>query len=267
MLLITRKKLDEFVKIVFDSNVWEKVTHPDAEPYSIIRHKIEMQNITPYICEIAISLESIQKKHRAGFFESYQPSAKIVNCDSAGNSITASICFGPNNADHPSLPEILKKRLEVAKYIGFKVIHMNRFGTVRTNEIPTEMFLQPESGEKVWKKSSDRFTEFDEFIKSIEAGQHEYNRLTQEFGIQSASIPGLARKIPASQHKRFAKAIAEWADGDSLAACYQEDIRYFCTDDRAKNAGKSSVFSLENIAKLSDRFGIKILSSEDVAVL
>lgn len=264
--MISRKKLDESVKIVFDSNVWEKVTHLDAEPYSIIRHKIETQNITPYICEIAISLESIQKKHRAGFFESYQPATKIVNCDSDGTSITANICFGPNNEAHPPLPEILINRLEAAKRMGFKVIHMNRFGTVRTNEIPTEMFLQPESVEEFWK-SSERFTEFEEFIKSIEAGQHEYNQLTQEFGIQSASIPGLARKIPASQHKRFAKAIAEWADGDSLAACYQEGLNYFCTDDKAKNAGKSSIFSLENIAKLSGKFGIKILSSKNVSVL
>ena len=56
------------MNVTFDSNVWEKVIDEDDHPFSKIKHKIRTGEILPYICEIALSLEAIQRKLRAKFF-------------------------------------------------------------------------------------------------------------------------------------------------------------------------------------------------------
>lgn len=256
------------MEIIFDSNVWEKVVSSESEPYVTIRKNIENEKITPFICEVSISLESIKKKYRARFFESYEPIFEEVHHESDKQSIRGSICFKPNNDSHPPLPKILLQKLDLARVLGFKVIRMNRYGTVRTNEIPQDMYYDSnsESMEEFWHRA-DLFVECAEFISMLGAGQAEYNEFVEEFKIQARSVSHLPKEIPADQHKRFSKAVAEWADGDLLAACYQNDIQYLCSDDRGKNAGSSSAFATQNLAMISECFNINILSSCDAAQL
>lgn len=254
------------MKIVLDSNVWEKVIESEAEPYQTINEKIRAKVLVPYICEVALSLESIRKLHRAVFFETYKPQVIFEDLPSERNSIRGRVCFAPNCEAHPGLPEVLMRRLGLAQRLGFQVIRMNRFGTVRTNEVPKEMYEEIQSKEEFWTRCA-LFEACVSFIETMGCGQLLYNRLKQEFGLQGGSLASLAGRIPASKIKTFAKAIGEWSDGDSLAACYSSGIHLFCTDDGARNAGKSSVLFPENIAKLSRRFNIDVVSSASAVEL
>lgn len=250
--------------VVFDSNVWERVVHLDAEPFDTIRRKIRSAHIAPYICEVAISLESIRKVDRSGFFETYSPNIEFQTLPSNNNETHGLVCFSPNNEAHPPLSKVLLARLEQAHQLGFKVIHMNRFGTVRTNEIPKDMYMEVGSMEEFWA-DADRFAECAGFIEMLSAGQYEYNKLVNSLNLRRLSLIEVARKIPREKHKAFSNAIAEWVDGDSLAACYSKGFKYFCTADRGKNSGPSSIFSANKIARLSVQFPIEIISSEMAA--
>jgi len=254
------------MKIVFDSNVWEKVVDLDAYPYKQILQKIKLRHIYPFICEAAISLESIRKLHRAGFFNSYEPKVEFQSLPSTGDTFGTRVCFSANNELHPPLPEVLLQRLQQAARLGFKVIRMGRFGTVRSSEIPEEMFCETPPETEFWKEA-ERFAECEGFIYDLPAGQYQYELMVNKLRARGLSVAGVASNVPPGKRKKFSEAIAEWVDGDSLAACYSKGISYFCTDDRGRNAGATSVFGAANIARVAEVFGINVLSSNDVAQL
>ena len=68
------------MNVTFDSNVWEPVIDEDDDHFVKIKDKICTGEIRPYICEIALSLEAIQRKMRAKFFENYEPSTIFEEC-------------------------------------------------------------------------------------------------------------------------------------------------------------------------------------------
>lgn len=249
------------MKIVLDSNVWEKVVDSKAEPYRTINSKIRGKLLVPFICEAALSLEQIPRMRRAGFFKTYKPKFEIKDTQSVDNRVSTEFSVSPNNELHPGLPEVLISRLALAQKLGFKVIHMNRFGTVRTNEIPEDMYVQFDENGGFWRRA-ELFSEFVSFIEKMGCGQSQYGSFKREFGLYDGSL-----RIPENKHNAFIKAIAEWSDGDSIAACYSMGIHLFCTDDRGRNAGCASVFFPENIKKISERFEIKVISSSNAAEL
>jgi hypothetical protein len=75
------------------------------------------------------------------------------------------------------------------------------------------------------------------------------------------------RNAPESENGNIAKAIAEWADGDSVACHIVIGGDYFCTRDIAKKAGDKSIFSEKNIEWLEKEFNFKIISPEDLAII
>ena len=68
-----------------------------------------------YLCEIAISLESIQKSARRKFFENYNPSFNFTAEVGPDGGIDGCFQMGPNNASHPGLAPILSEKLLKAR--------------------------------------------------------------------------------------------------------------------------------------------------------
>ena len=72
---------------------------------------------------------------------------------------------------------------------------------------------------------------------------------------------------PDSENGIIAKAVAEWADGDSVASHIAINGDYFCTNDNAKKAGSNSVLSDKNIQVLNTEYGFKKISPTELAKL
>ncbi|WAC03069.1 hypothetical protein N7U66_05425 [Lacinutrix neustonica] len=70
-----------------------------------------------------------------------------------------------------------------------------------------------------------------------------------------------------SENSVIANAVAEWADGDSLASHPAINGDYFCTNDNAKKAGTNSVLSLNNMNILNQEFGAKKINPTELAEL
>jgi len=72
-------------------------------------------------------------------------------------------------------------------------------------------------------------------------------------------------QAPEHEAGHIAKAIAEWADGDSVASHLAVGGDYFCTRDAAQKAGDKSIFSQPNLNWLRSDHGFQIISLEERA--
>ncbi len=253
------------LKVTFDSNVWEKVVSGDNK-FLKIRDNILSGNIEPYICEIAISLESIRKRERLSFWKGYESKAEIVGEKFEENKFSGTICFGPNNEAHPGLHHVLKDCLLKANSMGFKVLTMTNIGTVRSPVIPDEMKISFSKIDDFWEYA-DELNDCSNFIQSLGAGAAEYFNLVEMYGLHGHSVMRIARELPDKLEKQFFQCVAEWVDGDALSAHYAYKNDFFCTQDSGKNAGSKSVFFPDNIRKVTEKFNVKVISASELSVL
>ena len=170
---------------------------------------------------------------------------------------------GPDTERHPGIPPMQRDRLLKARDLGFKVLGMaNNPRTVRTTEIPDDMYVRQDDIEEVLRYNQ-LVTNCSNFITRLGCGQAAYNQFEAQFNLVGLG----SQRIPSEQEQRFSRAIAEWVDGDSLSAHYAAGNDFFCTDDRARISGTGSIFHVENRTQLEKAFGIKIISSREAAQL
>jgi hypothetical protein len=75
---------------------------------------------------------------------------------------------------------------------------------------------------------------------------------------------GLGRAQSKAERKRVAEAVAEWADGDAVAAHYGFGIDLFCSEDFASQSGKS-VLDHAHREWLSEKFEVQFVSLAELA--
>ena len=250
------------MKITFDSNVWERMINKEDHHLVQINNKIREGKIQAYICEIALNLEAIQKKKRAEFFGNYKPRITVKDLPPENGKYGMQVGLGPNTEQHPGIHPKPREKLLKARDLGFKVLGMTNFGTVRTKEIPDDMYVRENDIEEFWRYA-ELLANCSDFIIGLGCGQAAYNQFKAQF-----NLVGLGnQRIPSEQEQKFSDAIAEWVDGDSLSAHYAAGNDFFCTNDKARNAGTESIFHVDNRTQLEKAFGIKIISSCEAAQL
>ena len=245
------------MKITFDTNVWEPMVNEEKPHLVEIKNKIRDGKIQAYICEIALDLEAIQTRERTRFFGDYEPSITVDHLPPENETLRMQISIGPNTELHPGIHEKQWDKLLKARDLGFRVLRMTNLGTVRTKEIPDDMYVEHDD-EGFWKYA-ELLANCNDFIVGLGCGQAEYN----QFNARSND----GQTIPHEQWRKFSEAIAEWVDGEALSAHYAAGNDYFCTNDKAGKGGTGSIFHDQNRAQLEKAFGIKIISSCEAAQL
>ena len=243
------------MNITFDSNVWERLVNEEKPHLIEIKNKILEGKIQAYICEIALNLEAIQKDKRAEFFGSYEPRITVKHLPPENGEFGMQFCIAPNTDLHPGIHEKQWDKLLKARDLGFRVLRMTNFGTVRTKEIPDDMYVEHDD----IKEYAELLGNCHDFIIRLGCGRAAYDPYKARF------LGG--QTLPEEQEKKFRKAIAEWVDGEALSAHYASGNDYFCTNDKARNAGTGSIFHDQNRTQLEKEFGIKIITSCEAAQL
>ena len=139
--------------------------------------------------------------------------------------------------------------------MAVQVLRMTIAGTVRTEEIPDDMYDDTEK----FLRYTELLGNCNDFIVELGCGRAAYDQF------MARSNDGQA--IPDEQWRKFAEAIAEWVDGEALSAHYAAGNDFFCTEDKAGNVGTGSIFHNQNRTRLEKEFGIKIISSCELAQL
>lgn len=180
---------------------------------TLLKH-INNGKIVPYICEIAITLESITKYDRPYFWENYQPTFDTDQETTSTGRIKATISMGPSPEAHPGLPNKLMTALEEAAKLNFKLLRMTNVGTVRCNDIPNELCKTVDH--ESFHKYAEDLAKFSNHVTSQGWGKSWRDHFCETYNLNG--ILDARQNITESERGKFSKAIAEWVDGDSLAA-------------------------------------------------
>ena len=75
----------------------------------------------------------------------------------------------------------------------------------------------------------------------------------------------LGKPRSSTEQKKINRAVAEWTDGESVAAHYAYGIDLFCSEDFGKSASPASVLDSDGRAWLTDAFGIQFVTLAQLA--
>lgn len=250
-------------KVMFDSNVWQKVVCPedytDDPQYAElckVQEKIKTGDIEPYISETVFTLENVQKKHRKEKFGNMGSSIRS-KVEVKNGEIHMRIEIGPNSDDAVSLNDNpkLKKYAEKALILGFRIVRGPRIGMFECKDLNDKLYRVPNFNEY-----NEKLGEVVGKIKARGAGKAQLDSLV--YANTGASMSEKIKAAPEDETKKIAKVIAEWADGDSVAMCIALGCDYFCSRDQARGAGISSVLSKTNLAWLESDYGFKVVGPD-----
>lgn len=253
------------MKVIFDSNVWRHISSPHKFPsdpdivhLSKIRDEIKNGNIEPYISETVFTIESIKRKDRKKFVSNYRPLIVFTEFDSATSSTNKSV-IGSSESDHPGNHPILQEHLDDAISLGFRIVRCPRIAGILNPDIEN---LRYKLSGTALKEYHDKLFDVGSEIEKKGSGFHHIKEIGEKY--DSTWFKGID-KAPESEWGNIANAMAEWADGDSVAIAVALDCDYLCTRDTAKGAGTKSVFSVDNLNWLDNDYGFKSISPNDLS--
>jgi len=259
------------IKVTFDSNVWRIVAsphqfskNPSIAYFQKIHEAVKAGKIGAYIAEVVFTLEALKTDDRQSFMRSYKAKidSSISDAPRPDGMIGLSFTIGPDIKAHPGNNLYLYKHLNDALSIGFKIIRCSRLGQITNPDIDKSYFVQ-QSDDEI-RKRLNLCSECAEEIERLGAGIAHAIQIGSRFSTGGAPWHIGIKNAPLSETKNIAKAFAEWADGDAIAAHVGYKNNYFCTRDTAKSAGATSVLSPQNRTSLESKFGVKFISPEEL---
>jgi hypothetical protein len=250
------------LRVTFDSNVWQMAIIPSLASktelfadYVTIHGGLKAKQIQGFISETFGTLEAIRTVGRKAYFTSIKPKVYVQVVNATPGQASLKIEFGTTHDQHPGLHRVLEERLELAIGLGMRLMRAARM----TIPVPALMLdLSVFADENDVPTSAARDNRWGDVMQTIE-----------QRGVGSALLRSLQEKAGGRadgfEEKEFARAVAEWADGDSLAAhvAYNNDI--FCTEDQSRSAGASSIFDAGNRRWLATIYGVRFATVRELA--
>jgi hypothetical protein len=254
------------MRVTFDSNVYDKVVRPAMYPRDpeiremiVVHQALKDGRIQGFTCETVITLEGIGRDDRAMVFGSTHSRRSVAQIAEDTFAITLTTEQPDRRPVHPKQRE----RLIEAFRLGVRLLGAPRVG------IP-----QAETQFHVIEDPAMQHQRLGRFVSLL--------RQIEERGLGSArAVKIAARYVPPEDLKRLwftalgaaakditerreiARAVAEWADADTIAAHYGYGNDVFCTLDFAKaetKRGEPAVFDSDNRAWLTHNFGIQFVT-------
>ena len=215
------------LRITFDSNVWRKVASPYCFPkdtvasiYLKLNQLCQERQIIPCLSESIFNIESIKRQDRKEIIGNDRGKIERKPIEFLGGIVKSGITIGPNPDAHPGSSDYLLKHLNDARTLNFRLLYCPRLGAIKNRDISKADYLF------FSQNISEKFSEVVTEIESWGCGQAQIRKIGEQYS--RFWIDGL-QLAPESERKNIAKALAEWADADSVAAhiAYQNNI--FCT--------------------------------------
>lgn len=258
------------MKVTFDSNTWRMVASPDkfsSNPiiadYRKIRKAIDDGRVLAYLSETIFTLEDISRKERKDFLSTYSSRILTREVDSFDEPMGVNISIEPDHGAARTNTGHLKNHFDDAMEAGFRIVRYPRIGGLVNRDIENVRFKL--SGQEL-SNYHDRAFEAGRKIESLNAGFEAIRSIANKYATNQGLSDGLAA-APEHEWGVIASAVAEWADGDSVAMHIGMQNDYFCTLDNAVSGGAQSVFSAANLAILNNQYGFTIISPTDLAKL
>jgi len=271
------------VKVTFDTNAWQPVVRPDlfakdprVAEFQLIHDALVQQRCQGFICETVCTLEAVKKTDRRAYFGAQKPKIRFEETDLDG-VLRLNITMGPDHSLHPGLHPILADRIKEAIALGMRFLQAPRVGTPSPPELidesgnpRAEVYAQVDAIKR--QQEHETFGKLTREIENrgvgISVGKAIAARIAQRTGIsgQPWFQHFLEPAADATEERDIVKAVAEWADADSISAHVASGNDVFCTEDQGKSAGVS-ILDADNRSWLSTHHAVSFVTLKELASL
>jgi hypothetical protein len=261
--------------VTFDTNTLADVISPetsqdptDPADAARVRAAIQSGKIQGVICETLITLEGVKNADRSAVFGSTSTKARNWHETAPdGNGVTyINLCV--EQSARRALDQRQADRFLAAFGLGMKLLGVPRIAMVRVDDPDGNRYVV-ESNEAELTRRLQRQYDVTSAIEARGLGCTQAQRIALEIqtevGGDGSFLSYLGRPRNPTEQKRINRAVAEWSDGDSIAAHYGYGIDRFCSRDFGQNAGKASVLHPDNRQWLSQSFGIQFVTLAELA--
>lgn len=263
------------MRVTFDTNTIDKVARPQRFPkdpgqldFIKINAVLVASKLSGYFSETIITLEGIQNKDRAGVFDSTQLNKESETEVTSNGATAIEIRHIVEQQRNPLHPEHIA-RIATAVNIGMKVLKAPRIGALLITD-PDGKYFVPETPQE----TTQRIAKYQTVAREIEdrgAGMSVLLALAHQMakrdGAKEPWFHSLKRAKDVHEENAVKRAIAEWADADSVAAHVGYGIDLFCTGDAGKSAGTVSVHDAGNRAWLLAAHGVRFVTVPELAAM
>lgn len=262
------------MRVTFDTNALNDLISPETSQRGArrtdsgtkVRAAIEAGRVQGFFCETLVTLEGIENKDRSDVLGSTRLQSQTTS--TAPNTFTLNIgVLQDRKPLHPEFTDMV----QAAKKLGLRALRAPaRMGWIRIKDEDGTFFV-PDGSTAELMDRMDKVNEMATTIAVRGVGQASAVALGLRFlardGIPQPTLwfQGLRRTKSNGEREKVAKAVAEWADGDSVAAHYGYGIELFCSEDFGKGAQRPSILDHDNRAWLTGTFRIQFVTMAELA--
>ena len=256
------------MKLTLDSNVWRQIVEPKeylADPkivkYQLINKLLKNGKIETFLSETIFTLEGIQRKDRKFFFGTYEAEFSFAEAFIGNEAHGMIFTVGPNLDSHPGNNPYLAKYLSKAVSLNIKIMKNLRTGGIVNPDIKKEYYENYPNNDIY--AYTNLCGQIDREMDAAGCGMIQVQNIGEKYkGSGRHWFEGLDN-AGADEDKAISSGIAEWADGDMVAMHIAYGHDYLITNDKAKNAGKTSVLSTGNVNWLKSKYDLEILDIDE----
>jgi hypothetical protein len=260
------------IKVTFDTNTFDMATRPQVyakDPnhadFVKVHEAVKDGRIEGFLCDAIVALEGIKVDDRAEVFGSTTLASHMAREGPETIHLNLRTEQPLRSPLHPKQAQ----RFGAALALGMKFLGAPRIGMSRV-EVPNAEPYVHETEEELTARL-DRFLNLAKAIEDRGLGSIQAQQLAKRLANAAQIMPspwfkalGAARDI--HETREVARAIAEWSDGDSIAAHYGYGNDIFCTGDKAR-PGRPSILDAANRAWLMTEFGVRFCTIRELASL
>lgn len=265
------------MRVTFDTNTLADVVAPEtsqrptgAPDGTKVRAAIRAGTIQGFFCETMITLEGIKNVDRSAVFGSTTTNAHFQHgLAPDGNGVTYINMRAEQTARQP-LDQRQADRFLAAFELGMKLLGAPRVGMVRVDDPNGGRYVEEPEEDQIGR----RLDRHNNVVTAIEArglgcaqAQKIAGEIQAEVGGYGSFVSFLGKPRTPAEQGKINRAIAEWADGDSIAAHYGYNNDLFCTEDFGKGGSTASVLDDSNRQWLSETFGIRFVTLAELAAM
>jgi hypothetical protein len=262
------------LSVTFDSNSYRRVVDPDRFRRDVAHDQLRKINaalkdgrLVGYLSETLATLEGVQRAQRGAYFASVQPKIRRARKNLPGGGSKLGFLVDANDSLHPGLHPVVARWIAASTSLGLLFLRASRIGAPRPPVLHANFVAEPTNKEQ--RERLERFAEVGRAIEARGAGIAGIRAIGERIKARTGSTGAWYMALSDAQddqgRREIENAVAEWADGDSIAAHVAYGIDVFCSEDRGQSAGTPSIFDEENRAWLQETYGVRILSVQELA--
>jgi hypothetical protein len=261
--------------ITFDTNTLDKACRPERHPkdparadFETVHQALRAGQLRGFFCETAATLEGIQRADRASVFGTTYVATRHHEPEvQPDGAIVHRIDLETTQPARRPLHDENLRRFTAALNLGFRVLAAPRIAIPRIDDPDKRIYLY-EDDEDALALRYERFVQAARAIEGRGFGMVPITRIAERLANRGGVVEPWYRcldRASEAEEKEIASAIAEWADGDTVAAHISYQIDYLCTGDKA--AARSSIFNSTEKVWLSERYGVRFMTISELAAM